>query len=158
MATSDLKQQIKENQNMQAVLDSDQRLIEQLKSEKRDVQVENSEFQSKLKKLESESDALKKQAQVDKERSDRLETHIRSLKEDQQRRVEKVATRWEETVAELTRELESAKTQVQNREQMFQSMEQELNKKVQGVDGQTKKERSMLEQRIDHLSHEVKTL
>lgn len=97
---------------MQGLLDSDQRLIEQLKNEKREVQSELAQCQADIKKLEAEGLVLRKQGEADKERSEKLETHIRSLKEDQQRRVEKVASRWEETVAELTKELESAKNQV----------------------------------------------
>lgn len=71
--------------------------------------------------------------------------------------MENVASRWEETVAELTRELESAKTQVKQRQEMYYKMEEELRKKAEGAEGEGR-EKSKLEQRIEDLNHEVRTL
>lgn len=71
--------------------------------------------------------------------------------------MEKVTGRWEETVADLTRELESAKNQVKQRQDMFYKMEEELKKKAEGAEGETR-ERSKLEKRVEDLSYEVRTL
>ena len=71
--------------------------------------------------------------------------------------MENVASRWEETVADLTRELESAKNQVKQRQDVYYKMEEEYKRKVQGAEGESR-ERSKLEQRVVDLDHEVKTL
>ena len=71
--------------------------------------------------------------------------------------MENVASRWEETVADLTRELESAKNQVKQRQDVYYKMEEEYKRKVQGAESESR-ERSKLEQRVVDLDHEVKTL
>lgn len=54
---------------MQGLLDSDQRLIEQLKNEKSTLQTELAQALANAKKLENESLVLQKQAEADQERN-----------------------------------------------------------------------------------------
>ena len=45
----------------------------------------------------------------DKERIGRLENHIRELKEEQQKKVNLASESWEDTINELTKDLENTK-------------------------------------------------
>lgn len=72
-------------------------------------------------------------------------------------RIESVTVRWEETVGDLSKELENAKRKVKERSEIYNKLEEELRKKVEGVDV-GKQEKTKLMEKIEDLSAELQLL